>query len=159
MQIIKDNKIVQDDWRHLADDEALPTGKFTVSFARWQEEKATLRSSDQEKGLRLRGEDPIEAIGDDLKHFTLVCVEFPTMADGRGFSLARLLRERYGFAGEVRALGHFIRDQMFFLARVGVNSFEFPSEQPLETLLPALQDFTVKYQAAADEKRPLYRRR
>lgn len=159
MQIIKDGKIVQDDWRHLADDEALPTVKFTVSLARWLAEKAALRLSGQEKGLRLWGEDPLETIADDLKHFTLVCIEFPTMGDGRGFSLARLVRERYGFTGEIRARGQFIRDQMFFLARVGVNGFEFPPDQPLEALLPALQDFTVKYQAAADEKAPLYRRR
>ena len=159
MQIIKDNKIVQDDWRDVADDEALPAGKFTVSYARWQAEKAALRLSDYEKGLRLRGEDPIESIAGDLKHFALICIEFPTMGDGRGFSTARLLRERYGFAGEIRARGHFIRDQMFFLARVGVNGFEFPPEQRLESLLPALQEFTVKYQAAADEKQPLYRRR
>ncbi|HUL12304.1 MAG TPA: DUF934 domain-containing protein [Methylococcaceae bacterium] len=159
MQIIKDGKIVQDDWRHIADDESLPTGRFTVSFARWQAEGDILKSAGGEIGLRIRGEDAVETIAGDLNHFTLICIDFPTMADGRGFSLARLLRERYGFHEEIRARGDFIRDQMFFLSRVGVNAFECPPEQSLEALLPALQEFTVKYQAAVDEKEPLYRRR
>lgn len=159
MQIIKDGKIVQDDWRHIADAESLPSGKFTVTFARWQADKENLQSVGVELGLRLRGEDPIEAVAEELNRFGLITIEIPAMADGRGFSLARLLRERYGYTGELRARGDFIRDQMFFLARVGVNAFEAPPGQDLAALLPALSEFTVKYQAAADEKQPLYRRR
>lgn len=159
MQIIRDGKIVHDDWRHLANDEPLPAGKATISLTRWLAEKAALQSASSELGLRLRGEDSIDAIVDDLKSFGLIAIEFPTMTDGRGFSLARLLRERYGYTGEIRARGDFIRDQMFFLSRVGVNAFECHAGQDLETFLPALSEYTVTYQAAADPEQSHYRRR
>lgn len=159
MQIIKDGNIVQDDWIHLADDDALQPGKITVSLARWQRYREELLASGQAVGLRVRGEDSATNFCDDLPVISLICIEIPQMADGRGFSLARLLRERYGYSGEIRVRGDFIRDQMFFFARVGVNSFELPSDKDLGALLPALEEFSVKYQAAADERLPLYRRR
>lgn len=160
MQIIKDGCIVADDWRHLADDEAAPAGgRYTVSFQRWQTEKQALVADAKELGIRLRGDDLLEMLADDLSSFALIVIEFPAMADGRGFSLARLLRDRFGYQGEIRARGEFIRDQMFFLGRVGVNAFECGEVQTLESLLPALSEFTVRYQAATDETQPLYRRR
>lgn len=155
MQIIKDGKIVQDDWKHVADDEALPKDKFSVSFKRFQSEKIEAENL----GLRLLGEDPIAELADELKRFALIVIELPVMANGRAFSVSKLLRDRYGFTGEIRVKGHFIKDQIFFFSRVGVNSFEAREDQNLEALLPGLQDFTVKYQASADEKLPLYRRR
>jgi len=155
MQIIKDGAIVNDDIRHLADDEAPAAGRFTVSFERWQAEKAGLAAA----GVRLRGEHAVADIAADLPRLELVVVEFPALADGRGFSHARLLRDRYGYAGEVRALGGFIRDQVYFLSRVGVNAFEPAAGTDLQALLPALGEFTVNYQAAADHKQPAYHRR
>lgn len=161
MHIIKDGRIVADDWRHLADDESLAGPRVTVSYSRWLAEKERLRKEGIEVGVRLSGDDPIEVLAEseDLSRFPLIVIEFPQMSDGRGFSLARLLRERYGYRGEIRARGDFIRDQMFFLSRVGVNAFECGQDQDLESLLPALSEFTVRYQAAADEPQPLYRRR
>jgi uncharacterized protein (DUF934 family) len=155
MPIIKDGAIIDDDVRHLADDEAPTGGRFTVSFARWQQEKDSLAAA----GVRLRGEHAVADIAADLPRLQLVVVEFPALADGRGFSHARLLRDRYGYAGEIRARGDFIRDQVYFLGRVGVNAFEPAEGTQLETLLPALTEFTVHYQAAADHHQPLYRRR
>ncbi len=159
MQVIKDGKIVANDVRHLADDEAPTAGRFTVSLARWRAERESLLATRGEVGVRLRGEDPVADIAADLPRLGLVVVEFPALADGRGFSQARLLRDRYGYAGEIRARGDFIRDQVYFLSRVGVNAFEPSGDESLADLLPALNDFTVNYQAAADEKHPLYRRR
>ncbi|QSA95582.1 DUF934 domain-containing protein [Methylococcus sp. EFPC2] len=160
MQIIKDGLIVEDDWRHLADDETVPAaGRYTVSSQRWLAEHPSLASGPDELGLRLRGEDKLEDLADDLGYFALIVIEFPTMADGRGFTLARLLRERYGYRGEIRARGEYIRDQIFFMSRVGINAFQFGEEQSLESLLPALSEFTVRYQAAVDQPLPLYRRR
>ncbi len=120
MQIIKDGIIVADDVRHLADDEAPVEGRYTVSLERWKTEKDSLAAA----GVRLRGENAVAEIAADLPLMDLVVVEFPTLADGRGFSHARLLRDRYGYTGEIRAHGGFIRDQIYFLARVGVNAFE-----------------------------------
>jgi len=159
MQIIKNGKIINDDTRHLADDET-PTGsRFTVSFARWQAEKENLQQAEGKVGVRLNGGDALAAIADDLPRLEPVVVEFPALADGRAFSLARLLRERFGYAGEIRARGNFIRDQVYFLARVGINAFEPVEGTDLEKLLPALKDFSVNYQAAADDKKPAYQMR
>jgi uncharacterized protein (DUF934 family) len=157
MQIIKDGAIVEDSTRHLADDEPAPAaGRFTVSFERWQAEKAAGLAA---SGVRLRGGNAVADIAADLPRLALVVVEFPALADGRGFSLARLLRDRHGYAGEIRARGDFIRDQVYFLSRVGVNAFEPVPETSLEALLPALAEFTVNYQAAADHRQPAYHRR
>ena len=159
MQIIKDGKIINDDTRHLADDEPPTGGRFTVSFARWQTERENLRQAEGTVGVRLKGGDELASIALDLPRLEPVVVEFPTLADGRAFSLARLLRERFGYAGEIRAHGDFIRDQVYFLARVGVNAFEPVEGTDLEKLLPALDDFSVNYQAAADDKKPVYQMR
>jgi len=159
MQIIKDGRIINDDVRHLADDEA-PTGcRFTVSFARWQAERENLRPAGGTIGVRLDGGDALAGIANDLPRLDPVVVEFPALADGRAFSLARLLRERFGYAGEIRARGDFIRDQVYFLARVGVNAFEPTEGTDLEKLLPALNDFSVSYQAAADDVELVYQKR
>ena len=160
MQIIKDGQIVDDSWHHLSDDDLLPsTGNITVSCTRWLNERDTLKAQRRALGIRLNGQDGIENVAADLANFPLIVVEFPVMADGRGFSLARLLRERYDFGGEIRARGDFIRDQVFFLARVGVNAFESAAAKNLSELLPALKEFSVKYQAATDDPTPLYRKR
>jgi len=159
MPIIKDGAIIADEVKHLADDEAPAGNAFTVSLARWQAEKASLKATGAAIGVRLSGGDAVADIAADLPELALVVVEIPALADGRAFSHARLLRDRFGYTGEVRALGGFIRDQVYFLARVGVNAFEPVPETNLEALLPALTEFTVNYQAAADQKQPLYRRR
>lgn len=156
MQIIKDGAVVADDLRHLADDEAAPAeGRYTVSLARWLKEKDRLAAA----GVRLAGADAVADLAADLPKLELVVLEFAALADGRGFSHARLLRDRYGYQGEVRARGDFIRDQMYFLGRVGANAFEPVHAVDLASLLPALTEFSVSYQAAADHKQPLYRRR
>ena len=159
MQIIKDGKIINDDTRHLADDEPPTGGRFTVSFARWQAERENLQQAEGTVGVRLNGGDALAAIALDLPRLEPVVVEFPALADGRAFSLARLLRERFGYTGEIRAHGDFIRDQVYFLARVGVNAFEPVEGTDLEKLLPALKDFSVNYQAAADNVELVYQKR
>jgi uncharacterized protein (DUF934 family) len=159
MAVIKDGKIVGNDWRHVADDEALPEGNATVSLKRWQAEKDSLTGRNAPLGLRLTAADAPEAIAEVLRHFSVIVFDMAHFTDGRVFSQARLLRERFGYSGELRARGDFIRDQMFFLSRVGVNAFEFPESADLEDKLRAFGEFSVTYQAAADNREPLYRRR
>ena len=158
MQIIKNGKIIDDPIRHLADDEVPADQACTVSLERWLTEKDTL-AAEGVVGVRLHVESKLVDIAADLPKLKLVVVEFPALADGRGFSIARLLRERYAYHGEVRAKGDFIRDQVYFLARVGVNAFEPAEGTRLGALLPALNDFSVNYQAAADGQQPIYRMR
>ncbi|MEN8261229.1 MAG: DUF934 domain-containing protein [Pseudomonadota bacterium] len=158
MQIIKDNEIVKDHWTHIADDPIPPEGRITVSYARWKAEKSDLLARDGELGIRLSPEDPIEDVASDLENFQLVALEFPAFTDGRGFSQARLLRDRYAYSGEIRAIGDFMVDQVFYLSRVGVNAFELPTTEALEKALASLRDFTVRYQASTDEPLPLIQR-
>jgi uncharacterized protein (DUF934 family) len=159
MAIIKDGKIAGNDWRHVADDAVLPEGNASVSLKRWKAEKDSLTVRNAPLAVRLTADDAPEDIADDLKRFGLIVLDMAHFADGRVFTQAALLRERYGFTGELRVRGDFLRDQMFYLARVGVNAFEFADGVNLEEMRPALGEFTVKYQASADVREPLYRRR
>lgn len=158
MQIIKDRAIIEDHWTHIADDPIPSEGRVTVSYARWKAEKADLTARDGELGIRLAPADAVEEIADDLDNFQLIALEFPVFSDGRGFSQARLLRGRYNFRGEIRAMGNFMLDQVFYLSRVGINGFELKNHEELEKALSALDDFSVKYQSSADESELLLKR-
>lgn len=151
MHIIKDGRIADDAWRHAGDEEPVSEGPVTLSLERWQRERSELANHAGPLGLRLRADQLLEDLTEDLCPFSLIVLEFASLRDGRSFSQARLLRERYGFKGEIRAKGDFIRDQMFFLSRVGVNAFEFADENALSSALPALTDFSVVYQPAAGD--------
>jgi uncharacterized protein (DUF934 family) len=93
-----------------------------------------------------------------LEQVPLVAINFPKFADGRGYSSARLLRERHGYKGEVRAVGDVLRDQLFYMARCGIDSFALKAGKDIEGALAAFDDFSIAYQAAADDPRPLFRR-
>ena len=86
-------------------------------------------------------------------------MRFPQFADGRGYSSARLLRERYGFVGELRAFGEVLRDQLFYLERVGFNAFAIKEGKSIEDALKAFGDFSDAYQSSAKQPLPLYQRR
>lgn len=159
MKIIKDGVIADNLWTHIADDETPPAGNFTVSLARWQNEKSSLTAPGQSIGIRISSTDNIESLADDLCHISQVTLDMAAFTDGRSFTQARLLRERLGFVGEIRVRGDFLRDQMHFLSRMGVNAFEFPEGTNLEDRLKAFSEFSVTYQTGADAPLPLYRRR
>lgn len=152
MQIIKDKEIIEDHWVHIADDPIPAEGCITVSTARWKAERDALLARDGELGLRISPADGIEDWADNLQHFQLIGLEFPAFTDGRLFSVASMLRRHFHYQGEIRALGGFIRDQIFFLSRVGVNSFEVQDRSDLEGALAALGDFSVSYQIANDNR-------
>lgn len=157
--VIKNRQIVEDHWQAVADDAALPTGPVIVSLARWQQERVALRERGTPVGVRLPNTTPIADLAADLPALALVALEFPKFADGRAYSQARLLRERYGYTGEIRATGDVLRDQLFFMARSGFDAFEVRADRSLEDALKAFSDFSESYQPAADQALPLYRRR
>ena len=149
MKIIKDKKIVDDNWTFVADNEPLPGGNITVPLSRWHSEKDQLLNHTGNLGIRLEPDEPIEDIVDELDKFKLIELNFPVFTDGRGFSQARQLRGRYHYDGELRATGHFMRDQIFYLYRVGFNSMDLVATDDLEGAVSALDDFTVKYQQSS----------
>jgi len=150
MQIIKDRKVTENQWRHLDDSARTVDGNITVSLSRWKTEKESLLNRQGNLGLRITSGDSIEEFADGLNDLNMICLDFPVFTDGRLFSTAQTLRSRFGYKGELRAIGNFIRDQIFFLSRVGVNSFELrKSDDPAEAL-NALDEFTVKYQESSD---------
>ena len=108
--------------------------------------------------LRLEPADAPESLAERLGGVARVEVNFPSFTDGRGYSIARLLRERFGYRGELRAVGNVLRDQIFYLARCGFDAFEVDASKNAEDAIAGLDDFSVRYQTAADEQRPMWRR-
>lgn len=158
-KIIKDREIVDDNWQHLDDEAALVAGNITVSITRWQEQHETLSQHDGGLGIRLSGDEPLEEIVPDLARFQLIVLLFPAFTDGRCYSYARLLRDRYQFKGEIRAQGDVLYDQLFYMSQCGINSFELANPDHLTQALAAFDDFSDSYQATVLRPVPLYRRR
>jgi uncharacterized protein (DUF934 family) len=155
--VIKNRQISEDRWQHVADDAELPAGPAIVSLARWQRERAALLERGQ-VGVRLPNTANVADLAEDLPVLEVVALEFPKFADGRAHSQARLLRERYGYRGELRAVGDVLRDQLLFMARNGFDAFELRADRSLEDALAAFGEFSESYQPAADQPLPLYRR-
>ncbi|MFZ2451285.1 MAG: DUF934 domain-containing protein [Methylovulum miyakonense] len=150
MQLIKDKKIIDDHWQSLADDAELAAGDISVSLSRWQQDKPRLLAHNGKLGVRITPADAVADFADDLDKIALVELDFPDFADGRLFSHAWLLRSRYGYQGEIRATGHYMPDQVFYLSRVGVNAFKPAKDEQLPVELAYLNDFTVNYQVSVN---------
>lgn len=161
MEIIKSGEIVTSTWVHLVDDQVRPTESVdvTVSLVRWQQEREALRAPPGRVGVRLGPSDELDPLVPDLPHLPLVAIEFPKFTDGRGYSLARLLRDRHGYRGELRAVGNVLRDQLFYMHRCGFDAFELQPGKSVREALDAFAELSVRYQAASDDPRPLFRRR
>jgi uncharacterized protein (DUF934 family) len=151
--------LADDSFVHLPDEAEIPPhGDVIVSWSRWKRERAALARHAGRLGVRLPSDTKVDEVAPDLERFAVVAVEFPSFTDGRGYSIARLLRERYGYRGELRAVGDVLRDQLFFMARCGFDAFEIAPRKSAEDALAALTEITVRYQPAADEKLPLWKR-
>ncbi len=155
MRVIKDRKIVEDAW-HLVKDDETAGANAIVSLARWNSERDALLAAGP-VGVVLRSSESPDDIA-DLQKVPLIAVDFPAFTDGRGYSSARMLRSRLGYKGELRAIGDVMRDEMFLMSRVGIDSFAVKAGKDIEKALGAFDDFSVTYQAAADDERPLFRR-
>jgi uncharacterized protein (DUF934 family) len=125
MPLVKDGALVTDTWTRIADDEALPgDGAVAVSFQRWQAERETLLGRNAPVGVYLSNIEPVEALVPDLARIAVVILDFPKYTDGRAYSQARLLRERHGYRGELRATGNVLRDQLLLMRRCGFDAYE-----------------------------------
>jgi uncharacterized protein (DUF934 family) len=158
MRVIKDRHIVDDGWELLGPDSPIPaSGDLIVSLAQWNGDPSARAPRDGKIGVCLKSDELPEQI-QALESLPLIALEFPKFSDGRGYTSARLLRERLGYRGEIRAVGEVLRDQLFYMARCGIDSFALKSGKDIEGALAAFQDFSVSYQPAADDARPLFRR-
>ena len=157
-KIIKDLNVVEDSWQVWRDTETLPTtGGYIVPLSLWQAHKEELLALGNIAVFLASDQSP-KLLGTDVKSFTLIAVDFPKFADGRGFSYGRELREQHGFTGELRAIGDFMRDQLYFLKRCGFNSFALQSDE-LDEALASFNDFSDAYQPSIDQALPIFRRR
>lgn len=165
-QLIKNRQLADNAWRNfnlpqgatLADC-ALPDAQTIIPGEMWLLRREEFLCRSGAIAVSLAPTFKVETLADDIAHFALICIEFPKFADGRGYSLARLLRERYGYRKELRAVGDVGRDQMFYLHRVGFDAFLIPAGRDAHDALNAFADFPDAYQAATDQPLPLFRRR
>lgn len=167
-KIIKNGAVQDDAWQvvRLSEAEqpqtaALPEGPLLVPLAIWQERRAELLERQKQHGWLLGvwlapHEEP-ETIAADLKLFEVIGVDFPKFVDGRGYSTARLLRSRYDYQGELRAIGDVQRDQLFYLLRVGFDAFAVRADHNIEAALNGLNDFSAAYQFSTDHNIELQR--
>jgi uncharacterized protein (DUF934 family) len=147
--ILRRREIVTDEWHHLG--EHVPQGRpLIVPLAQLRQDPLQWRQWPGALGVRMAPDAAPEDLRDDLPGLDLVAVEFPNPGDGRGYSLGRLLRERLGFRGELRAVGAGVRqDQVFLMSRCGFDSMELAPGEDLEAARRALQRYDVAYQPGA----------
>lgn len=162
-RIIKNNEVVDETWHLLPKDfnidEISNCDDLIVPLQLWREHSRMLLARDGGLGIWLDADEEAEEIGEDVASFQVIALNFPAFTDGRNYSNARLLRDRYGFKGELRAIGDVLRDQLFYMHRCGFDAFAIRPDKDPHEALEGLKDFSVTYQAAADEPLPLFRRR
>lgn len=165
-RIIRNDSIVDDHWQvlTLAEGEApetlaLPDGPALLPLAVWRARREALIASQGPLGVWLDSDEGPEALAGDIDRFAVIGVNFPRFTDGRSYSTARLLRERYHYQGELRALGDVLQDQLFYMRRCGIDAYALRPDKDIEKALAGLRVFSETYQAAADESQPLFRRR
>jgi uncharacterized protein (DUF934 family) len=151
MPLLKSGQIVEDTWLHLDDEHEMPVdGDVIVSLERWFSEEETLRAHNGKVGIRLKNDQSPAQVADDLDAFDAFILEFPKYTDGRAYSAARLLRDRYGFTGEVRASGDVLIDQYGMMQRCGFNAYEIDDSADAAAWQSAEKRISSHYQPAAD---------
>ncbi len=155
MRIIRNRTIQTDEWRLSPElggesDASAAAGPLIVSLPHLIEDAEALLDRDSEIGVMLKPDDDLAEAEPYLSRLALVAIEFPKFNEGRGYSQARLLRNRYRFRGEIRAVGDVSRDRLAFLERCGFNAFVLRPGESLEAALPAFSEISLRYQPAED---------
>ncbi|SEQ83853.1 Uncharacterized conserved protein, DUF934 family [Nitrosomonas sp. Nm51] len=165
--IIKNNILVEDDWQVLrfneqetAETVTVSEGKVIVPLKVWQAQRDRLLPRQQrgEIGVWFASDDRPKDLKQDVQNFPVIAVDFPVFSDGRGYSIAYNLRVRLGFSGELRAIGDVLRDQLFYMRRVGFDAFAPRPDRDIHEALKGLEDFSEVYQSSFDQKLPLFKR-
>jgi uncharacterized protein (DUF934 family) len=135
MALFKGQQFVDDEWSFADDDAPLPAGgKIVLSKDRFVAERDALAARNAPLGLVLRSGESLDGLEDDYERFALIVLDIPKYTDGRAYSTARLLRERYRYRGELRVRGDVLRDQIMFLHRVGIDAFDVTHEGTIAAL-------------------------
>jgi uncharacterized protein (DUF934 family) len=166
-QLIKNQNTAVDSWKTLeiAEGETpesvtLPDGDIIFPLAVWQARKAEIISCHKRIGLLLQPDEQVEDVADDLDYFIVIAVNFPKFVDGRGYSTASLLRQRYHYQGELRAVGDVLHDQLFFMQRVGFDAYALKDGKNLVYALESgFAPFSDAYQTSTNQPQPYFRRR
>ena len=147
---------VEDPFTWVDDEQDLVDGDVILSLARFQAEGDRLLSEGRAVGVRLKSGEEVEALAYDLPRISLVALEFPKYLDGRHYSNARILRGRYKFAGEVRAVGDVLREQAHVMLRSGFDAFEPADGSGAQEWEAATRRYRHVYQRAADGRIPAF---
>jgi uncharacterized protein (DUF934 family) len=153
-RLLRDGLIVDDDWSYAGEIEGDSAAALILPFAQWQAEREAWIARGGRLGVVLQPADRLELLVRDISRLFLIAADFSGPSEGRGYSQARALREQWKFTGELRATGYVRRDQLFFMARCGFNSFELPAAE-LDAAQSALSTFSWAYQPANDAGLPL----
>lgn len=158
-------KVVDDDWLVIRDPSAEHASMRTTELARRIVPLAAMSDSRSADGsgkvdaVWIAPEDDFESCIEILKGMELIAVDFPSFRDGRGYSIATMLRTRYGWTGELRAIGDVLRDQLNYMRRCGFDAFAVRADKDIHDALKSFIHYSVRYQGAVDDPVPLFRRR
>lgn len=160
--LIKDRAIVENRWTLLREAQSIadvrPDIPVIVPLALWQSAHEALAAR-TDIGVWFKPDDDPETLAGDVARLPLIAIDFPKFVDGRGYSIARLLREKYRFGGELRAIGDVLRDQLYYMSQCGFNAFDVRPERDLADAMRGLDDFSDNYQSTVERPVPLFRRR
>lgn len=160
-KLIDRQQLLSNDPWHFADDEQAVTEYVIVPLKRWLEQRDDLLALAQQGklGVHFNSDETADQLGEDAALMTRISIDFPKFSDGRGYSTARLLRQSFGYQGELQASGDVLIDQLFYMLRCGFDRFALRDDQDIDDALAAFSTFSVSYQSDVNDPRPLFRRR
>lgn len=160
MPLLKNGRIAEDAWEKVGDDAALPEDRpALITHVRWVAEKDELSKRNAPLGIALPNTLDVLDFGAEACRFDLIVLHFPKFSDGRAYSQARLLRERFGYRGELRASGEVLRDQLLHMHRAGFDAFEIARPDAAEVFAKALASFSAYYQPTGNSPLTVWHQR
>ena len=157
--LIKNNQITVDAWEVVAKDEvATNTDQIFLPLSQIDDVKALITSG-KEAGVWLDSDTDYEQLTSISKVVSVIAINYPKFADGRGYSLARILRDQCKYTGELRAIGDVLLDQVFFMSRVGFDAYSLRDDKDAQKVQGMLETFSENYQTSVDQPIPLFKRR
>jgi uncharacterized protein (DUF934 family) len=146
----------EDPFTAVDDDAQLPPGDVIISMARFEREGERLLSEGRSVGVRVEADEAVEDLAYDLPRLAVIALAFPKFRQGQAYTSARLLRERFGYKGEVRAVGDVLREQARFMVRCGIDAFEPADGSTADEWTHVVSRFRHVYQRAADDREPAF---